>query len=423
MSDYDAALAALDPRPGDADVYLSPARLKEALRLLGQQAAHGGFPRAASTADLPSQPAPGLAFLVGGELFVSTVAGWSRIGSAAVCDVPQEGDAGPGQVVKGDDARLSDSRNPLAHRSSHRAGGSDPLTPDDIGAASKAYADEIAASVGMAVGEVQDVREDSQATANIVGSLGVDLHNTKQRVSSIETDMTQLVTADRDLLNAVGAVAAEVTAVDQRVTDTNAVVSQVASMHPVGDGSPLGKVVPQFVGQQYTDRLATCGAVVWVATGTTAASWTVLHGDTGWRDITGLLTIGANWTVTTVRVRRTAAGVWYRVKATASTGATTMFATAGVPSGWYQPDSQIRQMLNGAHSGNGQIAVEIGYTGTMRIMGGNPSAGITYDVLDMIHAPSAWPTALPGTLSIEEDADADLADAAGGPAAPDRGEA
>jgi hypothetical protein len=40
-----------------------------------------------------------------------------------------------GGIVAGTDGRLTDSRTPLAHKSSHASGGADALTPADIGAA------------------------------------------------------------------------------------------------------------------------------------------------------------------------------------------------------------------------------------------------------------------------------------------------
>ena len=56
------------------------------------------------------------------------------LGSAAAKDVPASGDASSTQVVMGDDTRLSDSRTPTAHKSTHASGGTDPLSPSDIGA-------------------------------------------------------------------------------------------------------------------------------------------------------------------------------------------------------------------------------------------------------------------------------------------------
>lgn len=49
-------------------------------------------------------------------------------GTAAALNVPPSGNATSGQVVKGSDTRLSDSRTPTAHASTHASGGSDEIT-------------------------------------------------------------------------------------------------------------------------------------------------------------------------------------------------------------------------------------------------------------------------------------------------------
>lgn len=50
------------------------------------------------------------------------------LGTSAVLDVPSSGDAGTGQVVKGNDTRLTNARTPSAHASTHASAGSDPVT-------------------------------------------------------------------------------------------------------------------------------------------------------------------------------------------------------------------------------------------------------------------------------------------------------
>ena len=55
-----------------------------------------------------------------------------------------------GTACQGNDVRLSDARTPKAHKDTHKAGGSDALTPGDIGAASKAV--EIIAGTGLSGG-------------------------------------------------------------------------------------------------------------------------------------------------------------------------------------------------------------------------------------------------------------------------------
>lgn len=52
-----------------------------------------------------------------------------------------------------------------------------------------------------------------------------------------------------------------------------------------GNGSPVGVITPASAGVQYVDLQATCGARVWISTGTTASAWRVVDGDTGKRYI------------------------------------------------------------------------------------------------------------------------------------------
>ena len=70
-----------------------------------------------------------------------------------------------------------------------------------------------------------------------------------------------------------------------------------------GTGSPYGVVTPPAAGTYYTDTAGTNGAWRWIATGTDRYSWAVVHGDTGWRDVTAL-------TGGKVRVRRVGALVY-----------------------------------------------------------------------------------------------------------------
>lgn len=52
----------------------------------------------------------------------------SDAGTAAALNVPASGDAASGEVVKGNDSRLANSRTPTLHASTHAAAGSDPVT-------------------------------------------------------------------------------------------------------------------------------------------------------------------------------------------------------------------------------------------------------------------------------------------------------
>jgi len=61
------------------------------------------------------------------------------LGTAAALNVNGTGDAASGEVVKGNDSRLSDARTPTAHKSSHATGGADALSASDIGAAAATH--------------------------------------------------------------------------------------------------------------------------------------------------------------------------------------------------------------------------------------------------------------------------------------------
>lgn len=51
----------------------------------------------------------------------------SDAGTAAALDIPASGNAAAGEVVKGNDTRLTDNRTPTAHAATHRPGGSDAI--------------------------------------------------------------------------------------------------------------------------------------------------------------------------------------------------------------------------------------------------------------------------------------------------------
>lgn len=59
--------------------------------------------------------------------------------------------------------------------------------------------------------------------------------------------------------------------------------------HLYGTGQPNG-VVSASPGSTYTDTAVTCGAVKWIKMwGMSNTGWTILYGDTGWRDVKSLL--------------------------------------------------------------------------------------------------------------------------------------
>ena len=95
---------------------------------------------------------------------------------------------------------------------------------------------------------------------------------------------------------------------------------QSAAYELRGIGSPLG-VVSAPPGTYYTDISGTCGAWRWLMTATTGnTGWIVVWGDTGWRDLTALVTNG--WSATKVLMRRKTDLVWWFLDGLNGTAAT-----------------------------------------------------------------------------------------------------
>jgi len=87
------------------------------------------------------------------------------LGTAATVDVPSSGNASSSQAVKGDDTRLTNSRTPTSHKSTHATGGTDALTPSDIGAAAKGANTDIT-SVALTTGTITGVPGSANDIAN-----------------------------------------------------------------------------------------------------------------------------------------------------------------------------------------------------------------------------------------------------------------
>lgn len=111
-----------------------------------------------------------------------------------------------------------------------------------------------------------------------------------------------------------------------------------------GTGSPLSVVTPDFVGQTYADDAATTGARLWVATGATSADWTVIAGDTGWRDVTAAWVPAATLTADPnlqLLVRRINEAVFWALDtgASATSGTGLAMVADGIDHGWRFSDT------------------------------------------------------------------------------------
>ena len=161
-----------------------------------------------------------------------------------------------------------------------------------------------------------------------------------------------------------------------------------------GTGSPEGKI-PAPVGSIYTDTAATNGAIRWIkASGAGATGWRVEHGDTGWRDITSLITSSPALIMGTgakIAIRRTSGSVFFRVIGPATMGGTFGNIVAAQPG--LRPDLDTNSpAAKGASFRNTRSWI--------RLEDGTRDATLAESgraVETMWSTTEAWPTTLPGT--------------------------
>lgn len=155
-----------------------------------------------------------------------------------------------------------------------------------------------------------------------------------------------------------------------------------------GTGAPEGKVTAG-VGALYVDSVATCGAVTWrKMSGTGNTGWRVENGDTGWRDVTSLLSPAP--TSGALRVRRWNDTLWVQ--------ASWLLAPRGtysltLPHEWGTPVNSGGNFSNSV----GTIIADCRfvYTGVLTIKKNDD--GSVDSVARFIPKDAVWPAILPGT--------------------------
>ena len=172
-------------------------------------------------------------------------------------------------------------------------------------------------------------------------------------------------------------------------------VTYVDSLSPLksfaGSGSPEGKVTAP-VGSIYTDSAAINGAIRWIKkSGTGNTGWRVEYGDTGWREITGLLLNG--WAATAIYIRRINHNVILRYTGLAGDNASSP-RMIQLSTGFYTPRSRL------AFTGNGEIFTsQFTSSGELDIVTSFiVPANIYHSETTWVTAVD-WPSSLPGTPS------------------------
>lgn len=153
----------------------------------------------------------------------------------------------------------------------------------------------------------------------------------------------------------------------------------------VGTGSPVGVRTPTARGLLYVDTAVTLGALMWVSTGTTSASWRVLSGETGWRDMAASVINSSGGSVVACRVGAT---LFVSTNVIPTSSGTVSVLPAGVLPAGMLPSREI--MFRGSSVGNGWLLT----TGEFLIAGA--TAGTRTTAAGSVPATGSWVTALPG---------------------------
>lgn len=171
-----------------------------------------------------------------------------------------------------------------------------------------------------------------------------------------------------------------------------------------GSGSPLGSVTPTSAGSLYVDTDRTLGAYVWAAAGATSSDWTVVDGDTGWRNIEGDLTLsscGITSVAGGIHLRRTGPLVFFRGLGVVVADTTKHDKVYTLPSGFggsatNNDDNAMIPVMSDAEAGLlGQVGLREGTS----VMFWFASTGSYRSWRGIWHTTSPWPTTLPGVAA------------------------
>lgn len=195
----------------------------------------------------------------------------------------------------------------------------------------------------------------------------------------------------------------------------------VVQAGPQGPGGPTGEVSTAQLNTALADKVDVAGDTMTGAlvlpvntaalqaarisaynniTGQLRIAGAVEFGDTGWRDISTLMSSRFT-TKTHAKIRRTADLVHYifqmQVDGSTLTAGTNWLAAAGnIPDG-FRPDYTLRSIV--ANSATGAVITTLYYSTAVHALGasGNISAGTTVLVDHTFTTSNNWPSSLPGS--------------------------